>query len=160
MGTQARLLHDVQSEHQKLVGIFLLISVEASNQVLPGPDHLSRMKEGSSDVSLHSTQHTDLVGTDGPCCWNSMSCPGLVCQSGTTALHSYSRCSPCSKPSSQLMSLSAQKWVPDFTGDKMHKKMRYPGCLDAQLYVSDHWAAKEFPKDSFLNGETVIYLER
>lgn len=29
------------------------------------------------------------------------------------------------------------KWLSDFTGDKMHKQVRYPGCLDAALYMSE-----------------------
>ena len=37
---------------QKLVGILLLVSVEARQQVLAGPDHLSRVKEGSGHVSV------------------------------------------------------------------------------------------------------------
>lgn len=29
------------------------------------------------------------------------------------------------------------KWLSDFTRDKMHKQVRYPGCLDAPLYMSE-----------------------
>ena len=60
--TQAPLLHGIQSEHQKLEGIFLLVSVEARQQVLAGPDHLARVKEGSGHVSSHATEHARGAG--------------------------------------------------------------------------------------------------
>ena len=42
-----------------------------------------------------------------------------------------------------------RKW--DILGALMHSR----ACL-----TCNHWTAKEFPKDSFLNGETITHLER
>ena len=60
--TRVPLQQGIQSKHQKLVGIFLLVSVEARQQVLAGPDHLSRVKEGSGHVSAHGTERAGAAG--------------------------------------------------------------------------------------------------
>lgn len=44
------------------MGIFLLVSVEARQQVPVGPDHLSRVKEGSGHVSSHGTERAGAAG--------------------------------------------------------------------------------------------------
>ncbi|KAB0373405.1 hypothetical protein FD755_015064, partial [Muntiacus reevesi] len=52
---------------------------------------------------------------------------------GSNAYH----CSICLQKVPTTKRLTLHRRLSDFTGDKMHKQVRYPGCLDAPLYMSE-----------------------
>lgn len=65
--SQAGLMHGIQGEHEKLVGVFLLVLVEGRGQHLGGLHGIPRVgvEETLGHVSFHSTHLTALRGTTG-----------------------------------------------------------------------------------------------